>query len=78
MRQRLTKEEEDFKSAHVYNIKRNCCSLDQPFRSGRLYTKYRLLEEEDNWDNKVKAFEHPLWSYRKYLTSLYSGFTKVR
>lgn len=53
MRQKLTKEEEDFKVANIYEIRRRVCSLDTPLRKGRLYTKYRLLEEPDNWDNKV-------------------------
>lgn len=78
MRQKLTKEEEDFKVANIYEIRRRVCSLDAPLRNGRLYTKYRLLEEPDNWDNKVKAFEHPLRSYQKYLNLLYTDFAKIR
>lgn len=67
MRQKLTQEEEEVKFAHIYPIRRRAVSLDKPFRKGRLFTRYRLLEEEYNWDNKVIVFEHPLWAYRSYL-----------
>ena len=78
MRQKLTTEEEEMKVAHVYELKRRACSLDSPMRKGGLYTKYRLLEESENWDNKVIAFEHPLRSYQTYLSSFYGGFPKLQ
>jgi len=65
------------KLAHVYAINRRVCSLDKPMRRGGQYTKYRLLEESENWDNKVIAFDHPLRSYQRYLRALYERFPKL-
>lgn len=73
MRAKLTQEEEQMKVAHVYALSRRAFSLDRPFKSGSEYTKYRLLEEQENWDNKVIAFEHPTFVYRRYLKDLYGG-----
>jgi hypothetical protein len=66
MRETLTHQEEVMKVAHVYQIKRRSFSFDKPFRKGRLY-RYRLLEWDENYDDKVVAFVHPTRTYRRYL-----------
>ena len=69
--------EEELKVAHVYEIRRRTCSLDKTSQ-GNQYTKYRLLEEGELWDNKVIAFDHPLRSYQKYLSEFYKDFPSLQ
>ena len=78
MRQKLTKEEEEFKEAHVFKIRRNAISKERPFYKGNQYTKFRILEEPENWENRVIAFEHPLRSYKKYIREHASGFDQLK
>lgn len=63
MRFKLTKEENEFKNAHVFRLKRNAVSQSARMYKSDKYTRFKIMDEPENRDDKIIAFLHPLRSY---------------
>lgn len=65
MREKLTQEEEEFKTKHIFKQYKRSHSMSKPFTSS--YTKRTILKEPENDEGFFWAFDHPTKSYKKFV-----------